>query len=70
MIIRRREGGYIIERRVGPSEFLSMAEAAEVLGTYRMKLYRLAEACEIRTRRVWGVQVVTLKELKRYMGIG
>src|SRR4030067_1555473 len=57
VIIRRREGGYIIERRVGPSQFFSTAEAAEVLGTYRMKLYRLPAGCGVRTPRgggVWG----------------
>lgn len=68
VILRRREGGYVLERRVGPSDFLSLSEAAQVVGTYKMKLYRLAATGEIKTQKVWGVAVVTLRELKRFMG--
>ena len=69
VILRRREGGYVLERRVGPSDLLSLAEAAAVLDTYRMRVYRLAEAGAIKTEEVWGVRVVTLREIKRYMGM-
>jgi hypothetical protein len=69
VILRRSEGGYEFERRVGPSDFLSLAEAAAVMDTYRMRLYRLVAAGEIKAQTVWGVQVVTLREVKRYMGM-
>lgn len=68
VIIERRRRAMVYSRRVGPRGYLTMAEAAEVLGTYRMQVYRLAWSGELKTKTVSGMRVVMLGEVKRILG--
>jgi hypothetical protein len=66
MIYSRLRGtGARNSRFVRPNGFVSILEAAEMLGTYDMKLYRYIRQRLIRSELRRGVRMIRLAEVRR-----
>ena len=65
--VRLFVGPQAYDRRVGPGDYLTMIEASQALGTYTLHLYRLVWSRRILAKKLRGVQVVPLAEIKRVM---
>ncbi len=60
-------GAQRYERRVGPNDWLTVMEAAAVLNTYPLRLYRLVYGKRLQGRRVGGVLQVPLSGVVRLL---